>query len=305
MTRSATSLRSLLQLEPPDHLGAAQTYADYCREERNFAAILYAQLLRPEGLRAFLACIKGLGPIDQPDRAEVFFEYAHARDLWHRFGKQFDNKSPSANDQRQEAYRRAIHALIDAPPGLRDVTGSIAEFNRFFIGESRKSVSEESIQMPNNWNQRQFDFWVRIALEKAWYTEQDHARHFEERICRLKWAFNAKADIVIHLPNERAVCVEIKVDSKESSYTASNEATNASASFSMNQTALQRYVLETLLGYQTCCVFLTRKAAPRKKPVIPDSPQWLNWQQVLTALPQRPDELPFCGRMLKSDVLRP
>lgn len=315
MNDSATNLRSLLPLERCDSSDAVPTYADYCREERNFAAILYAQLLRPEGLQAFLARIKGIGPIEHPEQAEVFFEYAHARDLWHRFGRQFDGKGQAGKAQREEGYRRAILALIDAPPGLQQITTSVAEFNHFFMGRG----SKREIQMPNQWDQRRFGTWAELALDKGWYTQRDEAQRFAERICRLKWAFNAKADIVIHLPDERAVCVEIKVASGESKYSAKHGDDDAAA-YSMTQTRLQRYVLESLLGYRTHFVFLTPGGGSGAVDagVTPEAQaaaesdganlQTLGWAEVLQDLhadTSKPPELPFVHRMLDSSALQP
>lgn len=315
MNDSATNLRSLLPLERCDSSDAVPTYADYCREERNFAAILYAQLLRPEGLQAFLARIKGIGPIEHPEQAEVFFEYAHARDLWHRFGRQFDGKGQAGKAQREEGYRRAILALIDAPPGLQQITTSVAEFNHFFMGRG----SKREIQMPNQWDQRRFGAWAELALDKGWYTQRDEAQRFAERICRLKWAFNAKADIVIHLPDERAVCVEIKVASGESKYSAKHGDDDAAA-YLMTQTRLQRYVLESLLGYRTHFVFLTpgggsgavdAGVAPEAQAAAESDGanlQTLDWAEVLQDLhadTSKPTELPFVHRMLDSSALQP
>ncbi len=309
MTSSAPNLRSLLPLERSEGLEASPTYADYCREERNFSAILYAELLRPEGLQAFLARIEGIGPIEHPERAEVFFEYAHARDLWHGFGKQFDGKDPSAKAKREEGFRRAILALIDAPPGLKSATLTIAEFNRFFIGETRRASLRE-IQMPNQWDQRRFGEWARIALESGWYTERDEALRFAERICCLKWAFNAKADIVIHLPDGRAVCVEIKVASGEAKYSASHDDDVAAAKYSRSQTELQQHVLEKLLGYQAHFVFLTPESGRSLDPAGLDGAkvQTLGWAEVLQVLhadTSKPDQLLFVRRMLNSKYLLP
>lgn len=316
MNDSATNLRSLLPLERCDSSDAVPTYADYCREERNFAAILYAQLLRPEGLQAFLRRIHGIGPIDHPEQAEVFFEYAHARDLWHRFGRQFDGKGQAGKAQREEGYRRAILALIDAPPGLQEITTTIAEFNHFFMGRG----SKREIQMPNQWDQRRFGTWVELALDQGWYAQRAEALRFAERICCLKWAFNAKADIVIHLPEQRAVCVEIKVASGESKYSAKHGDDDAAAAFSMSQTELQRYVLESLLGYPTHFVFLTpgggsgavdADVAPEAQAAAESDGanlQTLDWAEVLQDLhadTSKPTELPFVHRMLDSSALQP
>lgn len=316
MNDLATNLRSLLPLKRCDSSDAVPTYADYCREERNFAAILYAQLLRPEGLQAFLRRIHGIGPIDHPEQAEVFFEYAHARDLWHCFGRQFDGKGPAGKARREEDFRRAILALIDAPPGLQEITKTISEFNHFFLGRG----SKREIQMPNQWDQRRFGTWLEIALDQGWYTQRGEALSFAKRICCLKWAFNAKADIVIHLPDQRAVCVEIKVASGESSYKADYVNDGIPAVFPMTQTRLQRYVLESLLGYRTHFVFLTPGGAPKTANacVAPEAQtgaenecanlQTLDWAEVLHDFPadtSNPTELPFVHRMLASSALQP
>lgn len=323
MTDSATNLRSLLPLEPTESWSDALTYADYCREERNFAAILYALLLRPEGLQAFLARIEGIGTIEHPEQAQVFFEYAHARDLWHRFGRQFDGKGPQAKARREEGYRRAILALIDAPPGLQALSGSVEEFNRFFIGEpregKRRRFSVDEIQMPNQWDQRRFGKWVEAASGSGSAMEREGALRFAERICRLKWAFNAKADIVIHLPDQRAVCLEVKVASGESRYKAAYVNDGVPAVFPMTQTALQRYVLETLLGYRTYFVLLTPQGTPGasragrvrpsgKKGGVGAEHQTLGWAKVSQGLhddTSKPTELPFVRRMLNSSALQP
>lgn len=312
MNDSATNLRNLLPLEPSESSSDVLTYADYCREERNFAAILYARLLQSEGLQAFLARVKGIGTIEHPEQAEVFFEYAHARDLWHRFGRQFDGKGAAGKAQREEGFRRAILALIDAPPGLQDVTTTIPEFNHFFMGRG----SKREIQMPNQWDQRRFGTWVETALDQGWYTQRAEALSFAKRICCLKWAFNAKADIVIHLPDQRAVCVEIKVTSGESNYKADYVNDGIPAVFPMTQTRLQRYVLESLLGYRTHFVFLTPGGADAG--VAPEAQtgaenecanlQTLDWAEVLQDLhagTSKPAELSFVRRMLDSSALQP
>ena len=206
--------------------------------------------------------------------------------------------------------------MIDAPPGLQEITRTVPEFNHFFMGRG----SKREIQMPNQWDQRRFGSWVEIALDKGWYAQRAEALRFAERICRLKWAFNAKADIVIHLPDQRAVCVEVKVASGESKYSAKHEGDDATAVFSMTQTELQRYVLESLLGYQTHFVFLTpgggSKTAEAGVALVAQAVaesdganlQTLGWAEVLQDLhadTSKPPELPFVHRMLDSSALQP
>lgn len=269
------------------------TYANYCREERNFAALLYARLIRPAGLRHFLGLLD-IDTVDRIDEAEVFFEYAHARDLWHHFGQHEGMPANQRNAERREFIRK----LIGAPEGFMAGKG-VAEFNRFFIDER---ASTDTIQAPSRWDQRLFDRWAGLDGSEEPPAKDSGYRtvDFAKRICRLKWAFNAKADLVINLPDSKAVCVEIKVASGESVYRAGS----GESSFKMTQTELQAYVLEELLGYETHFVLLTpRRTKSRGKAPEPNGPQALTWSEVLTALPDHDDELPFVGRMLGLGVL--
>ena len=131
----------------------------------------------------------------------------------------------------------------------------------------------------------------------------DAARQFAFRICQLKWAFNAKADLVIHLPDGHAICVEIKVDSNESTYTA------VAGYRKMSQTELQTYILQDLLGYEkVVSVFLSPGET-----LIRDADDHgtdkclrIGTRSVIDGLASDADrahDLPFVERMLRSSRL--
>jgi hypothetical protein len=85
------------------------------------------------------------------------------------------------------------------------------------------------------------------------------------RACKLKWAFNAKADLVIHTGPQTAVCVEIKYHSKTSKYTM-----KCKNNFSMDQLELQQFILRDLLGYSTHFALLSlHSPTPKRLQSIP------------------------------------
>ncbi len=325
MSQTTPNPRTLLQLQSVPADGTSPSYADYCREERNFAALLYAELLRPESLQRFLRLIDGIGEVPNLHEAEVFFEYAHARDLWHSFGKQSDRKNKTALASRNEAYRQAIGQLIGAPPELLESMQEAKAFNAFFMGRRDRDkevsigrrVSESEIQMPNQWDQRRFPDWVRSLDRGDGISDNAAGIAFAQRICRLKWAFNAKADLVIHLPDLRAICVEIKVASGESKYSIGPFEDPKVERYTNSQTEQQRYVMTELLGYDTQFVFLTPSGGPASDKAHSadadkqksDPPiQHLTWSRVrdeLFAEAGKPEELLFVRRMLNSNALAP
>lgn len=74
------------------------------------------------------------------------------------------------------------------------------------------------------------------------------------KICRFKWSFNIKPDIVIHLDKERAICIEAKYESGEGSYPASDAEKKIFKErkiIPVKQIELQKYMMEELLGLKT------------------------------------------------------
>ena len=63
---------------------ARQPYWKICREEQNFAAVLYAALCREDKARIFLNLCGFREPIARGD-LEIYFEYAYLRDSWKTF----------------------------------------------------------------------------------------------------------------------------------------------------------------------------------------------------------------------------
>jgi len=212
------------------------------REERNLAAIFYHVLLDEDNLAKFLKSISCDFPI-KPDEVGIYFEYSYLRDLW------FNIKPKSGNRTKRELiYRFLKPTNID---GLKEM--STYEFNSYF--GSVPSASHECIQSPGNW-----------SIEKYQKNIKDNDEF--SKVCKFKWAFNAKPDIVIHTSHDTAVCIEAKFESSEGTYptkpTEIKEFKKRNLCF-VSQTSLQKYMMEDLLGTKTRFIFLVQKSAAKSR----------------------------------------
>lgn len=260
-------------------LGVTEEYVNYCREERNFAAVLYHLLLDEKRLAAFLDMIGVPAPQDAPPQA--YFEYAALRDLWASAASQ--GKDIEAQNRR---YREAIIFMLGQPEV--ELPTDCKAFNEFFIGQGSKAASATYIQMPSRWSDSQFQRWVERGDRK-----------FAERACKLKWAFNAKPDLVLHLGGDRVVCIEAKLESGVGAYRV--RADGPSGCFDMTQTALQEFILRDLLGYKAEFVIISKAdKGPLHEP-------WrrFTWNEVFEALLRTPTESRMVEQFRKSRFIQP
>lgn len=222
-----------------EHLNWTSGYHAINREERNLAAIFYHALLVGENLERFLSKINCLWDLKR-DEAGIYFEYAYLRDLW------FHTKGDEANEKK----RRLIYGILQ--PGNLDALQAMSplEFNRYFgVG----NCSKTEIQSPVEWS---IDRFAPHIADNAEF----------ERVCHFKWAFKIKPDIVIHPTDDTAICIEAKLASGEATYPSKPsekaEFKRRNLSF-IRQTALQRYLMEALLGLQTQYIFLVQRKGAR------------------------------------------
>lgn len=247
-------------------------YHTFNREERYYAALLYHFLLKPKELRKFLDSIN---QDFDPDKVRIFFEYAHARDIW-----------AAAKKASNTQLRNVIISLVDPPEKLGLSKLGDKEFNAFFGAKS-----ENRIQMPGRWSKQEFSRWVELG-----------GREFAERTCTLIWAFNAKADLVIHTGNNEAICIEAKVVSAESKYRAT-AGDSLGGNFERTQTDIQRFILNELLGYKTTFVFLSANGKAGITSKLPrELSKDLCWEDVFERM-DITEELPFVRESLKSQVI--
>ena len=210
-------------------------YYEINREERNLAAIFYHLLLINDNLKRFLQTISCSSPID-PDNMGIYFEYSYLRDLWFNIQE--------GNDIKRELIYKFLN-----PANLKDLKAmSVLELNQYFGAVPKPS--REFIQSPGNW-----------SIEKYAGNITDNQEFL--KICKFKWAFNAKPDIVIHLSKNTAICIECKFESGEGTYPTKpsemREFQNRGIDL-VTQTSLQKYIMEDLLGIETKFVFLVKKA---------------------------------------------
>lgn len=228
-------------------------YHEFNREERNLAAILYHVLLTDDNLSRFLntiACDYQIVPAE----AGIYFEYAYLRDLWFTID--------------DETTKREIIYRFLKPQNQSELERmSILEFNTHFgVGPV---PSKQHIQNPSNW-----------SIDK--YSENIHDHEEFLKTCRFKWAFNAKPDIVIHLSKDYAICIECKFESGEGSYPTKP---SEKAEFKLrnlipvSQTALQKYIMEDLLGIETSYLFLVQKP-----PATSTTHKTLLWKEAFSGL---------------------
>ncbi|MEI8191914.1 MAG: hypothetical protein WCI75_19545, partial [candidate division NC10 bacterium] len=219
---STMNIRKIAQIDP--------SYFEINREERNYAAIFFAALCRPGNTERFLRH-RGIDSRVGPEFG-IYFEYAYLRDLWN----EITNEDTKKEIIRQHLPIQGIDEILRRP---------VKEINEKF-GVAGKA-SSEFVQCPAKWSIRKYDD-----------SFPDRNDEFL-RICKFKWSFNIKPDIVIHLDKNHAVCIEAKYESGEGSYPSSGQEKRIFQRRSLDpvrQMELQKYMMEVILGLQTQFVFL-------------------------------------------------
>ncbi|MBN2271027.1 MAG: hypothetical protein JXN61_10455 [Sedimentisphaerales bacterium] len=236
-----------------EYAGIVENYSCFNREERNFAAVLYYLLLKPGNMERFLELIDKNIQIVQ-EQFGVYVEYSYLRDLWNKL---------QGNDQKRGLIKSFLTLKCDQ--GVFEK--SIVEFNRFFGAVPK--ASEHDIQSPGTWSLPSF------------------AEHISDNddllnVCKFKWSFKAKPDIVIHTSKDSAICIEAKSESGEGSYPAKSEEKRIFEQRGIRrigQTELQKYFMEDLLGVRTHFVFLIKKGKPSS-----ESHKIVTWKKVFDCL---------------------
>lgn len=237
-------------------VGFQGTYAEINREERNYAAILYAALLSDDNLVHFVELVEASLIHKRDDRFGLYFEYSFLRDLWNHIDGE------NANNLKRKLILSNLNLSIEDDVGNM----SIQEFNRFFGVAG--TPSNVYIQSPSGWSIRKYHPNI-----------ENHDDFLN--ICKFKWSFNIKPDLVIHLNQEEVICVEIKYTAGEGSYPSSSVDKKIFSERGLPrvmQTELQQYMMEELLGYRTSFVYLVYKPSER------DNNTELTWTEVFECI---------------------
>lgn len=239
------------------------------REERNLAAIFYHTLLLGNNLNLFLDKIGCKFPIVENEMG-IYFEYAYIRDLWYNIKQSNDFKRKLILDLLQPNNRQDLEKI------------SILEFNTYFGAVSKPSENE--IQSPSNWSIVYYDKNIKDNEEFL-------------KVCKFKWCFNAKPDIVIHTSHDRAVCIEAKFESEEGKYPAKpveKEIFNKRDLSTIGQLSIQKKIMEELLGIQSEYIFLVQRKS------INETHKAWTWKEAFENL-----DTNNCPYFIKQWLLRP
>jgi len=256
-------------------VGTDEPYFQFDREERQMAAILFHLLNHNDNAERVIRSVEPDWKIN-PAEFGIYFEYSYPRDLWDRM-----EVKVSSN-----AHKREVIMAILGKQGF-DVSKltalkTVREFNGFFI-ELRRA-SRDYIQSPANWSLSQIANSLPSLDSNADLLIA----------CKIKWAFKAKPDLVIHADCEHALCIELKLESGEGSYPSEAGekkllrerglfAEKKTLPLPMSQTDLQKLLMTELLGLDCRFRFITRHATSGT-----ECEAWNDFLELLKPLPPLP-----------------
>ncbi len=235
-------------------LGISEDYASFNREERHLVAIFFHALHLHDNLNRFMQAAGSAQRVGPGFDASVSFEFAYLRDAWRQLT---DNGTKRALIEEFLGPARS--------PALRDM--DLHAFNSYFGAVPQPS--RHRVQSPGNWSVARYD--PNIISDADFLAT-----------CRFKWAFNAKPDLVIRTAADSCVCIEAKLESGEGSYPNSGKEKAIFKRRGLDyvaQTALQRYMLQDLLGFETEFVFLSLKP-----PSGSSSHRFISWSEAFDAM---------------------
>ncbi len=265
-------------------VGIDEPYFQFDREERHLAGILF-HLLNHKDNAERLLCSAAPGWRINPAEFGVYLEYSYARDLWNQMGA----KAESNNHKRDVIIGMLGSHGFDTTK-LASLT-QVKDFNEFFI-ESRHA-SRDYIQSPANWSLKQ----VAGSLPLP------DSNNDLLTACKIKWAFKAKPDLVIHADRQHALCIELKLESGEGSYPSEGEekkllrdrdlfAEGKTRPLPMSQTDLQKFLMTQLLGFDCQFRFITRYQKT--------GTECVSWGELLRLLEPLPTLPPYVEAALKN-----
>jgi hypothetical protein len=132
--------------------------------------------------------------------------------------------------------------------------------------------------------------WAIIKFSENFPNNDDF-----QRICRFKWSFNIRPDLVIHLNKDQAICIEAKYLSGEGSYPSSStdkSIFNKRKLDYIGQLELQKYMMEELLGFKSAFVFLVFDKEETNEHHV------LSWEEAFSGLDTR-DMPVFATKMIE------
>jgi len=262
----------------------------FVREERLFCATLYHLLLQKgPNLRVFLnlvaeklAAAKLVDPgyaTAALDTAEIYVEFTYLRDWWQDMGK--------ANERKRETICRLLSQVDTLRSIAEGLPADIRGFNARFMSSRRAAIIED-IAYPGQWSVAALD--VNFGQQPSVFRD----------LCKFKWSFNIKPDLVIILPQVEPLCIKAKLESGEGQYPSSfGEQAIFDRLFPdvherrVGQLDVQQFMFDHLLGCGCQLVFLGARTSDPKVPC-------LSWEEVLGKM-DKDSSIPFVPLLVKEN----
>ena len=256
-------------------VGIDEPYFQFDREERHLAAILFHLLNHKDNAERALRSTERDWKVN-PAEFGVYLEYSYPRDLWNKMGVKVES-----NNRKRDVIIGMLRSHGFDTSKLASLTEE-KDFNAFFIEPHR--ASRDFIESPANWNLTQIAKSLPLPSSNSDLVTA----------CKIKWAFKAKPDIVIHANREHALCIELKLESGEGSYPSEAGekkllrerglfAEKKTLPLPMSQTDLQKFLMTELLGLDCRFRFITRHRTSGTECV-----SWSDFLGLLEPLPTPP-----------------
>jgi hypothetical protein len=261
--------------------GIDEPYFQFGREERHLAGILFYLLNHKDNAERAIRSVEPDWRIS-PAEFGVYLEYSYPRDLWRKMELREDGRNiPRSNDRKRAVIIGMLESQgFDASKLAWLKHAEVTGFNEFFIGESR--ASHDYVESPANWSLK---------------TTASNLPSNKDLLiaCKIKWAFKVKPDLVIHADRQHAVCIELKLESREGSYPSRGDekellrkrgffGEGKGFHLPISQTKLQRFLMTELLGL--CCRF--RIITRHETRIGDDCLSWRDFLSLLEPLPNPP-----------------
>ncbi len=197
--------------------------------------------------------------------------------------------------KRTASYLRKISSSSNVSENRKALNSFVA----------KKSSTYSTIQSPSNWGAGT----IAHELLCAGISEPDELKREVEKTLMFKWSFNIKPDIVMELAGDSVLCVELKYESGESYYPSSKDKQGLKKPLkeggisiqTINQIALQKFMLTEVLGFRHCEQVQIAKPNTRKILGV----RRLTWGQAFNSLtkkscsPLRPEVQTLIDRITK------
>jgi len=262
-------------------LDQERPYFLFNREERHLAGVLFHLLCVRGNAKRLCSQLRPDWPA-RDDEIGVYLEYSYLRDVWDAI----ERKGPEANTRKRKSLRTMLEAFGGRPELLAalDQTMEVREFNHLFV----RNPSKTDVQSPATWQLGTF------GADGSGFAPEDLLA-----LCKLKWAFRVKPDVVVQPSLGRAICLELKLESGEATYPSAGAEIRllrerglydkrlAGTRLPMRQTTLQRLAMEHLFGTGNVeMVYVTRRGQGVAEPGSSrgEEPLCLSWGSLLGLL---------------------